>query len=172
MIRIYRQTGENGTMLDRIVSSDPLEAEEHYLRLVQIRQDQPGVVVVQVPPAVAEVVPPARYRLDRRWSGVARELELERQRRQWAEGPVTAWMARAVARLAQLPGAAAAELIGVDSRTWRRWTANADSPSRRAMPFAAYHALLVATGLHPDYGRLSDRERRQRLAAIGWQGDA
>ncbi len=168
MIRIYRRIGDDSRMLDRITTSDPVEAEEHYLTLVQYRTPGPGVVRVHPARGLDLVVPTAHYRTDRDWpEGICREQEQERAKLQWGSGPPSPWMARAVSRLLMLTGAECAALIGVDSRTWRRWTAAEDSPSRRPMPLAAYHTLLVRAGAHPDYGPLAEKERMKRVRLWG-----
>ncbi len=161
MIRIYRKLGSE--MRDRITTTAPVEAEAAYLQLIQHRATEPGTVVVHPQPGEALVVPSARYRTDRDWpAGIPREQEQERCRIQWAAGPPTCWMIRAVAHLLGVTGAQAAAIVGVDSRTWRRWTAEPDVSSARAMPLSAYHHLLVLAGWHPELGDLSDRERRER----------
>lgn len=44
-----------------------------------------------------------------------------------------------------LTGSAAARLVGVDSRTIRRWTASETAPSKRAMPWSAWALLRLRT---------------------------
>ncbi len=53
---------------------------------------------------------------------------------------------REAARRAGLKGKDAAELCGVVPRTWRKWCGG-----ERKIPPAAWFALLVKTGQHPDY---------------------
>lgn len=60
-----------------------------------------------------------------------------------------------VGRIAGLSGLEAGRLLGVSSRQWRRWLAG-----ECAMPPSTYQWLLVATGLHPDYGPRSKRRTR------------
>jgi hypothetical protein len=143
MIRVFRTEGDE-SLLDVLRTYDPIEAEAHYLRLIQTRTDGPGVVIVNAPrrPDVL----PARYRTDRDWPA-EREQEAERREQQWTSGLPTVPQIRAMALVACLSGAQAAALVGAsDSRTWRRWTGG-----ERAMPPAAYWWLLVATGLHPEF---------------------
>lgn len=45
-----------------------------------------------------------------------------------------------------LTGSAAARLLGVDSRTVRRWTAPPEQPGARPMPIASWWLLLILTG--------------------------
>ncbi len=45
-----------------------------------------------------------------------------------------------------LTGSSAGRLLGVDSRTIRKWTAAPDVPTHRDMPESAWWLLLILTG--------------------------
>lgn len=45
-----------------------------------------------------------------------------------------------------LTGAEAARLVGVDSRTIRKWTASEEAANRRSMPWSAWALLRVRVG--------------------------
>ena len=45
-----------------------------------------------------------------------------------------------------LTGSAAAAIVGVDSRTIRKWTAHEDADNRRAIPWSAWTLLQLYTG--------------------------
>jgi hypothetical protein len=45
-----------------------------------------------------------------------------------------------------LTGAAAAAIVGVDTRTVRKWTASSDAVNRRAIPWSAWILLRLVTG--------------------------
>jgi len=45
-----------------------------------------------------------------------------------------------------LTGAEAARLVGVDSRTIRKWTASAEADNRRSMPWSAWALLRLMVG--------------------------
>lgn len=49
---------------------------------------------------------------------------------------------RALKELLDLSGGDLANLVGVDARTWRAWTAPPSSERRRQIPFAAWRLLL------------------------------
>jgi hypothetical protein len=49
-------------------------------------------------------------------------------------------------RANELTGAAAASLVGVDSRTVRKWTASEDAANRRAIPWSAWMLLRLYVG--------------------------
>jgi len=53
---------------------------------------------------------------------------------------------RAVLARHKLTGSQAGRLLGVDSRTIRKWTAAADISSHRDMPDSAWWLLLILTG--------------------------
>ena len=148
MIRIFRTEGTSGEMLDVLRTSDPVEAEEHYLRLIQLRTDGPGVVHVNAGRTFA--VPPAHYRTDSDWSAGHREQDDDRRLIQWEQGPPLAPMVRALGRVAGVSGSQAARLVGKPDggRTWRKWVGG-----EKRMQISHYWWLLVATGLHPDYRR-------------------
>ena len=55
--------------------------------------------------------------------------------------PPTPTQIRAAAKKANLTGSQAAALVGVTSRTWRRWTSG-----ERPIPYAAWRLLLIETG--------------------------
>lgn len=40
----------------------------------------------------------------------------------------------------------AAALVGVDGRTWRKWTASDDADNLRAMPWSAWALIRILTG--------------------------
>lgn len=131
-------------MLDALRISDPVEAEAHFLRLIQASTEGPGVVVID--PGRAQSILAAQYRTDRDWAA-EREHCPERRLAQWTEGPPTPEMVRALGQVAGLSGAEASRLVGVSGgRTWRKWVGG-----EREMPPAAYWWLLVVTGLHPEY---------------------
>ena len=54
---------------------------------------------------------------------------------------------RALLASAGLTQQAAADLLGVDGRTVRKWLADVDSTSHRDMPLKAWRKLLNGTGL-------------------------
>lgn len=54
---------------------------------------------------------------------------------------------RALLQHAGLTQQAAADLLGVDGRTVRKWAADTDNASHRDMPLMQWRALLGATGL-------------------------
>lgn len=45
-----------------------------------------------------------------------------------------------------LTGAAAARLVGVDSRTIRKWTASEEAANRRSIPWSAWALLRLRVG--------------------------
>jgi hypothetical protein len=45
-----------------------------------------------------------------------------------------------------LTGAAAAAIVGVDSRTVRKWTASGEAANRRAIPWSAWILLRLVVG--------------------------
>lgn len=45
-----------------------------------------------------------------------------------------------------LTGSMAAGIVGVDTRTVRRWTASSEAPSRRAIPWSAWILLRLYVG--------------------------
>jgi hypothetical protein len=49
-------------------------------------------------------------------------------------------------RIHDLTGAAAARLVGVDSRTVRKWTAAEGADNRRAIPWSAWSLLRILSG--------------------------
>ncbi len=49
-------------------------------------------------------------------------------------------------RIHKLTGAVVARLLGVDSRTVRKWTAHKDADNRRAIPWSAWTLLQLCTG--------------------------
>lgn len=53
---------------------------------------------------------------------------------------------RALLASAGLTQQAAADLLGVDSRTVRKWAADTDNASHRDMPLMQWRALMKATG--------------------------
>jgi hypothetical protein len=53
---------------------------------------------------------------------------------------------RAALKRHDLTGSQAGRLLGVDSRTIRKWCSPPDSPSHRAMPESAWWLLLILTG--------------------------
>ena len=59
-----------------------------------------------------------------------------------------------------LTGAAAAAIVGVDSRTVRKWTASGDAANRRAIPWSAWILLKLFTG------EVSIESYRQEVAAV------
>lgn len=156
MIRVHIRSA-SGSLSERLVTADPVEAEAHYLRLVQRRTEAPVAVILHA--QEPGIILPARYRLDTSWpADVHREDEQERRETQWLRGPPTPAMIRALGKVAGLSGRMAAEIAGLDSgrtsvdagRTWRRWIAG-DS----RMPPATYWWILVTCGLHPDPGFVS-----------------
>jgi hypothetical protein len=46
----------------------------------------------------------------------------------------------------KLTGSAAARIVGVDSRTVRKWTASEDADNRRAVPWSAWILLRLYVG--------------------------
>lgn len=59
-----------------------------------------------------------------------------------------------------LTGAAAAAIVGVDSRTVRKWTASGEAANRRAMPWSAWVLLRLFTG------EVSIESYRQEVVAV------
>jgi hypothetical protein len=66
---------------------------------------------------------------------------------------------REFARRHELTGSAAARVVGVDSRTWRKWTASTDADNQRAIPWSAWVLLRLYVG------ELSIEEYRGYLAS-------
>lgn len=54
---------------------------------------------------------------------------------------------RALLRYAGLTGAQAGQLVGVDGRTIRRWTAQEGTAGHREIPYAAWRLMLIAADL-------------------------
>lgn len=59
-----------------------------------------------------------------------------------------------------LTGAAAATIVGVDSRTVRKWTASGEAANRRAIPWSAWILLKLVAG------EVSIEAYRQEVATI------
>lgn len=155
MIRIHVRHAD-GSLHEEERTTDPVEAEAHYLRLVQTRTDHPASVILHVPRGQDLIVEPAQYRIDRGWPAeVAREHVLERQRQLWApadrwEGP-TAFQLRGLVLAAGVSGAELARRIGVEPRTWRRWLSDPDSDGAgKRIPYATWVAVLRLSGLLPE----------------------
>ena len=135
-------------------TSDPVEAEVHYLRLCRLRFDGPHIVrVVSRSSAVAA----GAYRLDRDWPQDERgEPPREQERARWLQvwarpeqgwvGPTPAQL-RAALRLAGLTQTGFARAIGVSPRAVRYWAAG-----ERSMDWPAW-ALLLAWAGHPVFCR-------------------
>jgi hypothetical protein len=71
---------------------------------------------------------------------------------------------REFARKNNLTGSMAAQIVGLDSRTWRKWTANAESPSKRSIPWSAWILLRLYTGELPleEYRAMATRPEAER----------
>lgn len=74
---------------------------------------------------------------------------------------------REFAQRHELTGSAAAEIVGVDPRTWRKWTAAPDADNRRAIPWSAWALLRLYVGeLSIDQYRLEVLAAHESKAAF------
>ena len=145
MIRVYIHDPDG--MSEALRTSDLVEAEAHYLRLVQRRGSPPRAVVIHGDP-VAE----GRYRIDAERPAV-REESGERYRQLWAP-PREGWTGptpeqlRGLVVAAGVSGSEIARRIGVTPRQWRTWTS--DAPGLARIPYASWVAALRLTGMLPE----------------------
>ncbi len=58
----------------------------------------------------------------------------------------TADQLREFLRRNEITGSSAARIVGVDSRTVRKWTASEDADNRRAIPWSAWILLQLYVG--------------------------
>lgn len=58
--------------------------------------------------------------------------------------PPTSNQVRILLKQLNLTGAEAADIVGVHSRTVRKWTADESTANHRAIPYAAWRLLLIS----------------------------
>lgn len=145
MIRTYTTTGGDGRIDGDIAyHSTATEAEAAYWRNCAQRTDGVGVAHLHPPREMGNLVAPGRYRLDREWRG-PREQEHARWLRLWALplerggepwGGVQPHEIQGIIDAAGWSQVSAAQALGVDPRSMRRWVAG-----DRAMGFAEWVLL-------------------------------
>lgn len=136
MIRTFVQTGDLTQNLTRYQGEPegPTTAElaeAAYWRAVVTRTEGPAAFVVAPGPGLDLIVDSGRYRLDRTWHGV-REQDTRRWLRYWArplerggeDWPgIEAHHVRGLLAAAGWSQLHAAQVVGVDARTMRKWCA-------------------------------------------------
>ncbi|MBF0213010.1 MAG: hypothetical protein HQM00_05505 [Magnetococcales bacterium] len=163
--KIFFREGQDGPLMHAhpggdlvpgiLYAATPFEAEAAYFWMVKtIRTTGAGMIKIS---PVVPVVNPSIFRTDREWRG-PREGDLDRFKEVWAmpeqgwQGPPSRPLIQGVLAAANVSQAHAAEMLGVIPTSVRRWIGGT-----RAMPWTAWYALLVRTGIHPDYGSIAAR---------------
>jgi len=171
MIRVFIRD-EAGSLSDYIATDDPVEAEAHYLRLIQIRTVTPTTAIID-PGRPTGALLPARYRLDKTCSPPEREQEIERGAVQWLpSGSPTVAMVRGLAlRLREDHGAtrdALAASVGYTKAAWDAWAMPEAAKGHRRIPWGIYTLALIRWGLHPDHAlRRGSRSAAPRRVGRG-----
>ena len=150
MIRVYRKEGADGPLIDQLDTSDPVEAEGHYLRLCQARTNGPGLAQIVPRGAAARIVPRGAYRTDMEWlqddGQPYREQDHDRAlifcaRPDQGWRPPTPTMIRGALAAAGLSQQAAARRMGISPRQMRYYCAG-----EKSISWPEWRALLEWTG--------------------------